>query len=43
MYFYWHLFICENKVQYRFLSSDISAYDFYIENGIVEGVMSLTF
>ena len=34
---------CENKVQYRFLDSDISVYDFYIENGIVEEMMSLTF
>ena len=23
-----HLFTCDNKVQYRFLNSDISAYDF---------------
>ena len=38
-----HLFTCDNKVQYRFLDSDISVYDFYIENGIVEEMMSLTF
>ena len=38
-----HLFTCDNKVQYRFLSSDISAYECYIENGIVDEMMSLTF
>ena len=38
-----HLFTCDNKVQYRFLNSDISAYYFHIENGIVEEMMSLTF
>ena len=38
-----HLFTCDNKVQYRFLNSYISAYDFYIENDIVEEMMSLTF
>ena len=32
-----HLFTCDKKVQYRFLNSDISAYDF------VEEMMSLTF
>ena len=38
-----HLFKGDNKVQYRFLNSYISAYDFYIENDIVEEMMSLTF
>ena len=38
-----HLFTCDNKVQYRFLDSDIRVYDFYIENGVVEEMMSLTF
>ena len=33
-----HLFTCDNKVQYRFLNFDISAYAF-----IVEEMMSLTF
>ena len=37
-----HLFTCDNKVQYHFLDSDISVYDFYIENGSVEEMMSLT-
>ena len=38
-----HLLTCDNKVQYRFLNSDVSAYDFHIENGIAEEMMSLTF
>ena len=38
-----HLFTCDNKDQYCFLNSDISAYDFHIENGIVEEMMALTF
>ena len=37
-----HLVTCDNKVKYRFFNSDISAYDFQIENGIVEKMMSLT-
>ena len=38
-----HLFTCDNKVQYRLLNSDISAYYFHIENGIVEEMMSFIF
>ena len=37
-----HFFTCDNNVQYRF-NSDISAYDFHVENGIVEEIMSFTF
>ena len=49
MHFYWvHIvytcsLVTDNKVQYRLLNSDISAYYFHIENGIVEEMMSLTF
>ena len=38
-----HLFTCDNKFLYRFLNSDISAYDFHIEKVIVEEMMLLTF
>ena len=38
-----HLFTCDNKVPYRFLNSDISAYDFHMENGNLEEMMSITF
>ena len=42
-YYCLHFFTCDNNVQYRFLNSDISAYGFHIENGIVEDIMSFTF